>query len=550
MRHFLLLIFLLNSHFLWAQKTRSVTKTDTLFRPFAPNQRPDTGVRKLEILRAGRYNFLQKDSATELVSLAIDVALKQSTTLFYCDSVVLNQISKIAEAFGHVHINESDTINTYADYMKYFSRERKAILRKNVRLVNRTGTLNTEELDYDLNTKIGVYKNGGRLVNGSTILTSREGTYYGETKDVIFRKEVYLNSPEYKLITDSLHYNTSTEIATFVTKTTILQGKRKIYTSSGFYNLKTGEAYFGERAVIRDSGTLLVGDKVRFDKKNNAAQATGNVIYQDSVNNFTILAGDLKSNNETKSFLATVKPLMIIKQDKDSIYISADTLFSGQLSTMKRTVVMVKDTVKNRKLLNNEDSSTNRFFEGYHNVRIFSDSVQAAGDSMFYSYRDSVFRLYKNPVVWGNSSQVTGDTIYLFTENKKPKRMYVFENALAVNKVGPDYYNQVRGNTINAWFKDGNIDYLRAKTNAESIYFAQDENNKFVGVNKATSDVIDMYFKERAANRVVFRNNLKGTTFPVRRLSSSDMKMRNFQWLEDRRPKSKFEMYGSVLGQN
>jgi hypothetical protein len=33
-------------------------------------------------------------------------------------------------------------------------------------------------------------------------------------------------------------------------------------------------------------------------------------------------------------------------------------------------------------------------------------------------------------------------------------------------------------------------------------------------------------------------------------LSSSDMKMRNFQWLEDRRPKSKFEMYGSVLGQN
>ena len=60
--------------------------------------------------------------------------------------------------------------------------------------------------------------------------------------------------------------------------------------------------------------------------------------------------------------------------------------------------------------------------------------MQAVGDSMFYSFRDSTFRLFKNPIVWAQENQIIGDTIYLYTENKKPKRFYVFENALAINK--------------------------------------------------------------------------------------------------------------------
>ncbi len=547
-------LFVLLCSFLWAQKkTITKVKVDTLFRPptTAPLSPADSAVRRLDILHAGRYNYKKVDSANEFLSLAIEVRLKQAKTLFDCDSVVLNQITKIMEAFGNVHINDADSIHTYAQYLKYFSVEKKAILKHNVRLTDGKGVLTTEDLNYDLNTKIGTYTNGGKVVNGKTVLTSKEGTYYGETKDVVFRKNVNLVSPEYQMATDSLNYNTTTEIATFVTKTTIVQGKRKIFTESGFYNMRTGEAFFGKRPIVQDSGSTVSAEDIRFDKVNDQVQATGNVIYTDTINNVTIFAGDLKSNNKNKSFLATIKPLMIMKQDKDSIYITADTLFSGQLSDRKnsRKIVMLKDTVKNKKALA-QDTSTNRFFEGYHHVRIFSDSVQAAGDSMFYSFKDSVFRLYDDPIVWGNGSQLTGDTIYMFTENKKPKRLQVFENAMAVNKVDRDFYNQVKGNTINAYFKNGNIDYLRAKTNAESIYFAQDENKKYVGVNKSTSDVIDMYFVNKEANKIVFRNNLKGTTYPLRQIAPEQMKLRNFKWQENRRPKTKFEMFGSITSKD
>ena len=86
---------------------------------------------------------------------------------------------------------------------------------------------------------------------------------------------------------------------------------------------------------------------------------------------------------------------------------------------------------------------------------------------------------------------------------------------------------------------------MRAKGNSESIYYAQDDSSKFIGVNQATADVIDMYFAERQAQKVVFRSNLVGTSYPMRKINSSEMRLRSFKWLEDRRPKTKYDLFGN-----
>jgi hypothetical protein len=188
--------------------------------------------------------------------------------------------------------------------------------------------------------------------------------------------------------------------------------------------------------------------------------------------------------------------------------------------------------------------STKRFLQAYHHVRIFSDSLQAVCDSLWYSGKDSIFRLFTNPIAWGNGGyQVTGDTMFLFTKNKKADRLYVFENALAVNKAEGALYNQLKGITLNGYFQNGTIDYMRAKGNAESIYYTRDDSMAFIGVNRATADIIDMVWREKKLNRVVLRNDVQGTMTPIKKVNFEDMRLRNFQWLDDRRPKTKFELY-------
>lgn len=509
-------------------------------------QPADTAARKeINILQANRLNYKKANDSTVFQSLAGNVIVKQENTTFYCDSAVLNKTANTLEAFGNVHINDADSVQTYSDYLKYLGREKKAHLSGNVRLTDGKGTLTTPELDYDVQNKIGTYTKQGRLVNGSSVLTSVEGIYYGETRDVIFKRNVVLVDTNYTVKTDTLLYNTYTDVATFVVPTEITSGARKINTTNGYYDLKNKKAYFSQRPVIVDSASTLVADEVASDDSTGFGEARGDVIYRDTAQGVSILADNLKSNRKKSSFLATVHPVMVIKQEEDSIFIAADTLFSARISDMDTStkysplITIKKDSVNSK-----TDSSSDRYIEAYYHVRIFSDSLQAVGDSLFYSAQDSVFRLYDNPVVWSQQSQITGDTIYLYTYHKKPKRLYVFENALAINNIdSTNFFDQIKGRTINGYFNDsGNIEHIRANGNAESVYYAQDDNRKFIGVNKSSSDIIDMYFEDKRPRKIVSRNDLKGTFYPMRQIDYDELQLRGFQWLEERRPKSKYEL--------
>ncbi len=634
---------------------------------------PDNTLRAIEILDGESLREKTIDSVTTLKTIAGNVVLKEGLTLFYCDSATINAGTNVLEAFGNVHINQNDSIHTYAQYLRYVGKDRIAYLNKDVRLTDKKGTLYTEELEYDLKSSVGNYKNGGKVVNEKSVLTSLEGTYYGSTKDVYFKKNVHLVDPKYDIVSDSLLYNIKSQQATFITGTKIISEKGgDIYTTNGTYNLQTGQAFFGNRSVIKDSTRTYVANVMAYDEKTGIAQLEGNAVIKDSVNGYTILGNQIFADKNNNSFLATRKPVLIFKGDgEDSTFVSADTLFSGvekrdiygnkiiEIDTLKKTSTVnftdpafgkpkkkeslpgndiieidwlkpptpkkddslfvylfkideparknnvnidsVKDAALTKKadstiadiraneitgnnlpvhpkllqmsdgapvdslgdndslfthFRNNADSlkkdtvvftpkdTAIRYFEAFHHVRIFNDSLQAVCDSLFYSSEDSVFRMYQSPVVFNNKSQVAGDTMYMFTENQKAKRIYVFENGIIINQANEEMYNQMGGRTINGYFKAGTIDYMRVKGSpAESIFYPQDNDSAYIGMNRSRGDVIDVYFLDKAVNKLKFINNVDGTLYPIRQRPEDQKYLKNFKWWDSRRPKNKFELF-------
>lgn len=508
----------------------------------------------IDLLHSDRLRSQKIDSATELLMVAGHVRLKQDNTLFFCDSAVINRNGKIMEAFGNIHINDSDSVHTYAQYLIYHMDTKIATLKKKVKMTDGKGVLTTEELEYDTRYKIGTYKNGGKVVDGKTVLTSKEATYYADLKDAYFKKDVKLRDPQYNLDTDSLLYNTSAGLATFITKTYIKDSSgRTIETSEGYYDMRNKIARFGKRPVIKDNkGVYVTGDEINSDDATGQTVIRGNAVYKDSAQNISVIANIMYSNSKTNTFLATNNPLMIIKQNEDSIYITADTLYSARLADIKDSTYteQVRDTIKNVTVVNTKDTADIRYFQGFHHVRIFSDSLQAVCDSMFYSAKDSVFRLFTNPIVWATGNQVSGDTIYLFTKNQKADRLYVVDNSIAINKSGDNMFNQIAGRTLNGYFKDGNIDYFRAKGSpAQSVYYVKDEEDGLVGVNSATADVIDMTFLDKELQKVIFRSEVSGTMYPIKQLPEEKKQLRNFKWQEAKRPKTKYELFENPTNQ-
>ena len=512
-----------------------------------PIPNPADTSRVIEIVQGRSMRQIKVDSVTTLETLAGDAIVKQGKTRLSSDSIVINQRTGIAEAFGKVHINDADTVNTYSDYLKYIGKDRIAYLKKNVKLTDHKGILFTDDLVYNLSTGIATYKGGGKVQNVNTTLTSEEGVYYSDTKDVYFKKNVHLVDPKYDIRTDSLIYNTKNEIATFISPTHIISKNGVIDTRSGTYNLKTGEAIFFDRTAFRDSTHSLIGDKVAYDEKSGVIQVDGHGKLVDSANKVIVLGGLIFLNRNTNSFLATKKPVMILYRDKDSTYIAADTLFSGQrqYDALKKKKKDKQDTLKNAVNINlNNNDTTVRYFLAFHHVRIFNDSLQSVSDSLYYSTEDSTFQLFGQPVVWNENTQVSGDTIFLFTENQKAKRLYVFYNGIIINKANSEMYNQISGRTLNGYFINGEIDYFRARgSQAESIFYPQDDDSAYTGMNHSQGDVIDIYFASKEVKKIKFVRDVKGTMYPLNQIPADQKYLRNFKWEDARRPKSKFELF-------
>lgn len=501
--------------------------------------------RTIRIIGANSFRQISTDSAT-LQTLAGNASVTQGNTTLSGDSIVINMSTGVTEVFGNVHINDADTLNTYSQYLKYIGNERIAYLKNKVRLTDGKASLTTDDMVYNLATGIATYVNGGKVVNGTTVLNSKDATYYSDTKDVLFKGNVKLIDPKYNITADSLRYNTEFKIANFISPTHIVTKDGVIDTNEGTYNLETGEAIFSGKPVFKDKTRSLTGRNVAFDEKSGLVQVEGNGKLVDSVNKVILLGDQILLDRKQNSFLGTRKPVMIIYRDNDSTYISADTLFSGVRKN--DSSVISKKLIDTAMAISVKDSTSKtdsiRYFLAFHHVRIFNDSMQSVSDSLYYSTEDSVFRLFKDPVFWNGKTQVTGDTMYLFTANQKPLRLEVFLNSMVVNELEKNLYNQVGGRTLNAYFKEGKIDYVRQKGSpAESIFYPQEEDSSHVGMNRSSGDVIDIYFIKQELHKVKFVNEVNGTLYPMNQIPADKKRLTGFKWLDNRRPKNKLELF-------
>ena len=120
-------------------------------------------VTRVELIQSDSFIGLKRNG--ENTNKVIRPIFKQDNATLTCDSAYFYLEKNSFEAFGHVHINQADTINIYSDLLNYDGNTKLAILSNNVKLTDNDAILTTNNFDYNLGTKIGRYYNGGKIVN-------------------------------------------------------------------------------------------------------------------------------------------------------------------------------------------------------------------------------------------------------------------------------------------------------------------------------------------------------------------------------------------------
>ncbi len=520
---------------------------------FAQNKDADTSRVPIEILQADGLQAVQTDSGT-VNKLIGNVQLKQAENLMYCDSAYFYLERNSLEAFGNVRIIQPGSQGE-SDYMRYQGNTKKAYMRGNVMLTDGSSNLWSEEVDYDMATKIGTYAQGGTLQDSATTLSSNSGIYNMKSKDARFMGDVIVNNPQYDITSQDMGYNTQTKVTTFFAYSVITSDSSVLTTTSGTYDTKNEVAHFTARSSVVNEEQYIEADTIDYNKITGIGKAKGNVIAIDTAQKTTLYSGVADYDEKKKTMLATVKPVLKQMSGSDSLFIRADTLYSAPIPRPVDTVITerIVGKGKNKKTIKvmaadtiAADTNAPRYFIGYHHVLIYSDSLQGRCDSISYSQQDSVMKMMYDPIAWSRNSQITGDTILLYMDSGRLKKLYVPNNAFMVSQSGPakaGLFDQVQGKTLTGNFTDNALTDMLVRPNAQTIYYTTDDNGAYIGVNEVSGERMKIYFADQKIDRIIYEQDVKQKMTPLDQADLPNMKLSRFQWRIDKRPKSLSELF-------
>ena len=464
-----------------------------------------------------------EEVSTEYQILKGNVRFRRADMFMFCDSAYFYDKTSSLDAFGHVKMTQGDTLFVYADVLHYYGEDQIAELRRNVRMENRSTTLMTDSLDYDMVSNVGYYFDRGVIVDGknNTELSSLYGRYEMNTKQAEFSTNVHLINDQYEMFTDLLQYNTATHIATIMDETVIVSDSNTINTSSGWYNTMADDATMYNRSRVNaKDGQTLVGDTVYYNRKRSYGEARGNVVITDP-NNKVILDGDYGYHDDVAHYSYVTRHARARDfSQKDTIYLHADTLCT----------------------LINDDSV--RVLRAFNGVRFYRVDLQGICDSLQLSEADSIINMYRHAVVWSDARQVSGEEINLHLKDSTADWATLPHFGLMVEHVGEDYYDQLSGKKMKAFFENKELRQLDVDGNVMLIMYPQEEDSSYNKQVNAESSYLKLLLKpKQELDKVTMWPEVSGQVTPLYLLKRSQLYLPQFKWYDALRPKNPDDIF-------
>ena len=191
------------------------------------NGQPEKKKTRVDLLYADSA-VADKEMRPDVQVLIGSVHLRHDSMYMWCDSALIFEKINSVEAFGNVRMEQGDTLFIYSDYLYYDGMSQLAMLRENVRMINRETELTTDSLDYDRVRNLGYYFEGGTLADSVNVLNSWWGEYSPATKLAVFNHDVELVNPRFVLYSDTLKYSTLTKVATILGPSDIVSDNNHI----------------------------------------------------------------------------------------------------------------------------------------------------------------------------------------------------------------------------------------------------------------------------------------------------------------------------------
>ena len=453
-----------------------------------------------------------------------NVRMINDTVTMTSDSLEYDGNTKIAKAFDRVHMKDKKS-ELFADYVEYNRETDIAIASGNVVMIDPSQRVETPYMVY--NRKTGeAYTDQGAIIRGKdgTVTHTQILKYNANTKTIDFDRNTTIETPDYRINSDKMIMNQSTDVTEFIGRTTITDRKNpRNYISmpngGGIFNKRTGEAFLNKRSTVYRDGKELHGDEMYFNDKTGYGWAKGNVLIDDPEEQRFIRGEYGEAFRELDSAYVTGNAYAVKAFSTDSLYFHADTIMAVQR----------KDSTK--------------VLKAYFNARYFKSNAQGKSDSIFYNETIGLMKFFRDPIMWSGEQQITGDTIYAYNNPvlEVMDSIRVFNNSFAIAKVdslNEKEFNQVKGKFMTGFFLNNKLNLVEVHENAQALNFVDDEDQETkvkerIGINTSDCGIIEAEIKGSDVEVLACRIQATSKLYPESKLPEKARYLKDFKWRGD-----------------
>ncbi|MBN7803004.1 organic solvent tolerance protein OstA [Algoriphagus aestuariicola] len=444
-----------------------------------------------------------------------EVEMKHQSSLIFCDSAHFYRAENRARLFGNVRIQDiEDPITTTSAYAEYDGNTKVAKLRRNVVFTNQETTLYTDYLDYNRESNIATYFNKGRVVDSTNVLTSERGIYEVNIERITFRQDVVLVNPDYTMKTNDLIYLTIPKTAETKGLTNIISkaGYKLDAQKGSFYDTQQKQFRFFE-GIVETEESRVKAEELFYDEEKAYYEGKEDVRVLNKERQVEVFGERGQYWEDRKYSLVHGNALVRKYFESDTLFMAADTLIS-----------------------HDSEADTAKYLLAFHSIKLTKTDLAGIADSLVYNYSDSSIRLFQDPVMWNQKSQISADSMVFFIANEELDRVYMKDKAFAIMTDTLLNHNQMKGRTMTGYFKEGQIETLDIDGNGESLYFALEADTLTQGINRILSANIKLTFQEGAIRKANFGIRPDGQFTPVQKIDEKISRLEGFQWRIEEKP--------------
>lgn len=440
--------------------------------------------------------------------------MSQGNLTLTCDSAWFWKDKNKMEAFGRTFLSQAGGIKVWSDKMIYDGNQKTASAMSNVKMSDGKMSMTTDNVYYDVNSKIVYYNSWANISDGKNNMISRRGRYHTQSREYFFKDKIILTNPEYTMTCDTLNYNGNTKTAYFFGPTYIKSTDNLLYCNFGWYNTEKNTCSFSKKSYILSKENRIDSDSFRYNRNTGIGYANGNIKLSDTIQKITITGQNGIHNRFEKTTLISGSTKAIKINKNDTLIIKAMYFYdSFDTLTKKRNLA------------------------AFGKTSVFKSDMQSIADSLNYSISDSIIKLFRNPVIWNDSNQSSGDTIIIEQKNNMINNMIIKQNSMVIMHETENKFNQIKGKKITALFSNNKLYQINVKGSGQSLYWVKDDSSKYSGVNFIESSDIQIMTDSSKVKKVKFVTSPKGTFYPPSKLPAEKEKLKGFNWMPEKRPK-------------